>query len=503
MAAKTFLNTKSVAIAAFLLIVVGLILKQDMLKMEKNRKRQVLFSISDPPKSADPFLYDYFIHHEVFRSTFSSLITQYRRGEYVGILAESWASDDNNKIWKFKLRGNILFENGDTIDSDAIVSSLTRIAFLLNKRNSQDGLLSNLVGFNETDSPTAKIKGIIADPTSLTLQFVKPMPQLLELISFGLYSIAHKNDYSSVDGKWKNDRHFVSSGPYKVTSWKESNLVLTLREEYLPGLGHNQKFQEIVIDWVSENDADIISSDDFEPLESSEYQYFGGPRSSIFYMHCLSWANKSSSLSDRQTRIILRDLFYEKFKEFHKMSFSFFPLAIPGIAQLRIDGKAEKKKLGLLKPKIEIATPGRGSISFKKHFSETWQEIGKITSGAITEVQVEFSDLISELNPEKKKHSVDIVPVSTGILIESPDDDIKFMFLSKEGIRLPDETGEIRKLLSNHVLDYQEINKLIWDQAIIWPIGHFSKGILIKDHIDISMLNTLKPPIDFFWLGLK
>jgi hypothetical protein len=81
------------------------------------------------------------------------------------------------------------------------------------------------------------------------------------------------------------------------------------------------------------------------------------------------------------------------------------------------------------------------------------------------------------------------------------------MFLSKYGIQLPDQDGNIKSILkrSDSKINIQEINELIWDQAIVWPVNHLSLGFWVKDasKYDFGMLNTAIPPIDFQWLGLK
>ena len=94
--------------------------------------------------------------------------------------------------------------------------------------------------------------------------------------------------------------------------------------------------------------------------------------------------------------------------------------------------------------------------------------------------------------------------MGTGILIEDPKDDIRFMFLSKEGIQLPDSDGRIHEELNNAEFNPQKINQLIWEQAIVWPINHFAFGLWARrDTFDFSEINLVLPPTDFQWLGYK
>ncbi len=51
--------------------------------------------VSIPPYSTDPIEYDAHVHHMIFTSVLSPLITNYKLGEYVGILAKSWKVNDD------------------------------------------------------------------------------------------------------------------------------------------------------------------------------------------------------------------------------------------------------------------------------------------------------------------------------------------------------------------------------------------------------------------------
>ena len=78
-------------------------------------------------------------------------------------------------------------------------------------------------------------------------------------------------------------------------------------------------------------------------------------------------------------------------------------------------------------------------------------------------------------------------------------DTVKFMFLSKEGIKLPDINGKIINELKKQNPDPNFINSQIWDQAVIWPIRHYSGGYWYKNesNINVELINVDSPSIDF------
>ena len=93
--------------------------------------------------------------------------------------------------------------------------------------------------------------------------------------------------------------------------------------------------------------------------------------------------------------------------------------------------------------------------------------------------------------------------IFTTILIDSPINDLKFMFRSKEGIRLPDLEGRLSNELDSASPDFDKINALLWEEDIIWPVGHFSLGLWHNNSISFDQYNRSQPPIDISWLNQK
>jgi hypothetical protein len=99
----------------------------------------------------------------------------------------------------------------------------------------------------------------------------------------------------------------------------------------------------------------------------------------------------------------------------------------------------------------------------------------------------------------------DLVIKGTGIDVLDPIEDIRFMFLSKQGIKLPDATGEIKEELKSEVPNIQKINQLLWDQAIIWPLRHYSTGLWVKkdNQLDFTGANVDSMAIDFQFISWR
>ncbi len=184
------------------------------------------------PSSTDPLKYDALAHHICFRSAYASLVSEYKLGAIGGAIADSWSSSPKMDLWKFHIRANLVFANGDAITPKIIATNLNRAAYVMKNSGSNSGLLEFLVGFEKVDSVDKLAKGISYDDTYVYLQFSKPIPDLLTKISFGLYAIAHPSQFDSKNGQWKDDRKLISSGPYEIASWTGKSLILRLRANY-------------------------------------------------------------------------------------------------------------------------------------------------------------------------------------------------------------------------------------------------------------------------------
>ena len=335
--------------------------------------------------------------------------------------------------------------------------------------------------------------------SSIIFSFKKKIEDFLDTISFGIFAVVHPSNYNPKSGEWLDDQNIVSSGFYQLETWTKDYLVLKLRPNYLRSMGNENKFDKIKISWDQDiTDFDIYYGMSNEYKQTNKLKFISGMNSQIAYAHCLSWKDPKSPLFSRKVRAAIRDKIYSIMNS-TEVTRSFFPLEIGGISEIQSTSPIEEhinfeKKIRIPK----VSSSRKISQEFYKNLSHAISN----DKHKLTEHEMELKDFIEQLNP-KANHKIDLAAVATGILIDEPLGDIKFMFLSKEGIRLPDSTGEIKEELSNPNIDLQKINQLLWDQAIIWPLSHFSAGYWVKNEIDTSLLNTTLPPIDFAWIGSK
>lgn len=472
---------------------------------DETSNKQVAFWISDAPFSADPLDYDAFIHHIAFSSVHFGLVTNYKIGQYTGLLAKGWEVSPDQKIWRFSIRENLHFSNGDPITAKDVSDSWHRMARLMHQRGSQAGFFEKLEGFSSFGK-TGNISGLRFDKTHVTLNFTEPMPHLLDVLSFGLYSIVHNSCYDKVSGKWLNPRHTVASGPYSIKTWDETSFILQLRGDFPAELLHPKPLAEVKMEWTHglRQAADILSGNSRENLGINGYSYHGETESRIAYIRCQSWTHPDSPLHDKLERKRLRGAFYSNLEHLgFKPTLSFFPLAIPSVKEFSSDAPtreshpaARPKSLTYrpfaaeVSPLSELAAKALQQAATAEGFQAEAKDTPKKTVGA-------------EFAPNLPAYHNDAVSIVTGILIDNPDADIRFMFKSQEGIRLPDPTGRGADLIGRTKIEVQKVNEVLWDDAIIWPVAHLSIGLWARKEIDFSLINTLVPPTAIHLIGWK
>lgn len=480
-----------------------------MLNLEKNiiNRKPLHVWTRFKPSSTDPMKYDLSVHHITMRSVMASLVSVYKNGEIAPQIALKWVKSDDSKVWRITLDPKWKFENGDKVTAEVVVKNFIRVILLKNQENSKSGFLEFLQDSEKIKSLDQSFEGISIIEGDVLFKFVRPMPDFLEKVSFGLYSIAHPNDYHE-NGKWKDDRNVIASGHYRIQNWNEENFILELRPDF-HDLNENKRIRNVVFSFsndISEiKKSDIMIREKLNPyVEPAEWTFASTTQdNNITYIKVMKWDDSKSVLSDKKTRTILRNIFYDSLeKSGLSATKSFFPLSIKNIKEFSYDHNSFFN----FHNKEFTTQPFFTSANLK---TESKKELGDIYNDAFqlfcTKVNAVAKNVDYPALESDERKVFDIQFLGTGILIDSPKDDIRFMFMSKQGIQLPDESGEIKTKLSQDDFDVQEINKLLWDQAIIWPVRHYSMGFWTNNssNIDVSNLNLTLHPIDFQFLYWK
>lgn len=491
-------------------VVTALFSAQKYVKLQMTTGRQettplttkpLRFLLSDRPFSFDPLDFDAFVHHVTGGAVIPTLVNSYRHEPVTGELANEWVADVTMSRWRFWLRRDFSFETGEAVRPEHVVASLKRIAFLQKQQGSKSGLFEHLKGIEDLKSASHDVAGLRLNQGILEMEFTQPMPKLLETLSFGIYGIVHPNDFDPDTGVWKTKTKVTAAGPYQLTTWSDSVMTVTLRKSGYPAdLRSPEAAPVIEFKWgdVPDHEADIIMAESSRTeLEARGFSFFGpgGKDVSILYIRAISASDPESPLHSHELRRALRDRFYREMeKRGHPMTRSFLPPSMPGIEPpVAIDGPLEPCPFSR-NAVIKLIPPRRKAALFRD------QAPALIAAAEACGLQIQlvnnvpFAELQRQMDPKTKQFSVDASPIVTGLRVEDPAADVRFMVQSAEGIRLPDPTGRLQSLCEETPIRYDEFNQTLWNDALIWPVAHFVAGLWHQRGVSFEDINASRPP---------
>ncbi|MGE3261201.1 MAG: ABC transporter substrate-binding protein [Bacteriovoracia bacterium] len=470
---------------------------------------KLIISTHEFPHTLDPLEFDLSDLQPIQSATSIRLFSNFADSKITPQLAKSWKSLDSNKEWQIKIRDDIYFSDGKKLSSEDVVRSIQRIIFLCKKRNSKNGFVEYFRDLNSLKAPYfPSFSGVSSRAGQVIFKFTKPMPNFMEAVAFGLYSVVDPRNFSAVDGSWLNIpmEKYLGAGPYSIAEVSSDKIILKLKDSFPKDLVHPEVFKEVDLVFGFQNDliADAFEGADTYQDAAQTHIFNGGGAIGISYFKVHSWKLRSSPLSNISIRRSLYQKFLEKFsKNQSKTVNSFFPLTMEGI---------EEVNSTLTDKDLRFDWKGRKEISFGD-----FREVGGIVEKALValdraiaeigfvstprkNITFEFQDKDADF--EKKNFAMDVGFYATEVLAVEPLEDIRLMF-SREGIHLPDETGAIREELVKEPFSPQKVNEELISQGLVWPVIHRKKGIWIKPSIDLSRYNVLLGLSEIQWIGQR
>jgi peptide/nickel transport system permease protein/peptide/nickel transport system substrate-binding protein len=130
-------------------------------------------------------------------------------------LAESWEfTGENNQTFRFKLRPNLKFQDGTTLDAEAVKESLTHFK--------QTGRIHDLDVVTSIN---------VTDPLTIELKLNKPFSPLTAVLADRAGMVSSPTAIKQYGKDY--DRHPVGAGPFSVKDWRPgSYLQLTAFPDY-------------------------------------------------------------------------------------------------------------------------------------------------------------------------------------------------------------------------------------------------------------------------------
>ncbi|MCC6315161.1 MAG: ABC transporter substrate-binding protein, partial [Thermomicrobiales bacterium] len=263
------------------------------------------------PSDLDPHLSNDYRSALAIMGIYETLIAlkEDQTDEYVGLLAESWASNDDQSVWTFTLRDGVTFQNGDPCDAAAVRLSFERYM---------------TVGSGAGPEWTRFVPSIDAitapDPRTVVFDLGRPQPlfEAVAAASYGPYvvnaALLREHEEGGDWGRaWAQiDAAGCGTGPYALAEFEPASLLRLTKSETWWGGPEAPAYTEVVMRVVPESATrrqlmeageidltDALTPEDFDALKANpEVEVLQAPNTRIDYLYL----NPAGPLAAKEAR---------------------------------------------------------------------------------------------------------------------------------------------------------------------------------------------------------
>jgi peptide/nickel transport system substrate-binding protein len=271
--------------------------------------------------SADPVILDgaYVSDGEslrAIRQIFEGLVdTAPGSTDIVPKLAESYDASDDGKVWTFKLKEGVKFQDGTDFNAEAVCANFERwynftglqqadtvsyyylTVFGGFKNNESDSLGESLYSScKAVDDATAEVTLTRASSTFLSAlslpSFAMASPEALE--KYGANDVGGTADSPTFTGTFGTENP-IGTGPYKLDEWiKGDKLVLVRNDDYW---GEKAQIETVILKPIADGPArrqaleagdidgyDLVDPSDIDALKEAGYQLLNRPAFNVAYV---------------------------------------------------------------------------------------------------------------------------------------------------------------------------------------------------------------------------
>src|SRR5260370_42006879 len=207
---------------------------------EANRSKILLICEGTEPRTLDPHISQGVPEHHIIMGLMEGLMENDPNDEskqFLG-LADPWEQNEDYSVWKFHLRDNAQWSNGDLVTAQDFVFSYQRILTatlgapyvdaLYILKGARDYAAGKISDFNEVG-----VKAL--DDRDLQFELIGPTPYFLSAILHTSWFPVHPatilkfGRMDQRDTKWTRPGNYVGTGPFILKTWKENDVIELVR----------------------------------------------------------------------------------------------------------------------------------------------------------------------------------------------------------------------------------------------------------------------------------
>jgi oligopeptide transport system substrate-binding protein len=167
----------------------------------------------------------------ILRDLFEGLVTTAPDGSPIPGVAERWDTSEDGLSWRFELRSNARWSNGDPVTAADFVAGMRR-ALDPATESASAGLLAPLLnarGVMSRRLPPEELGVEALDDHTLLIRLTAPTPWLLELLTHPVSSPLHRTAYAQHGEEFARAGRLVSNGPFFLSEWQPQARITLAR----------------------------------------------------------------------------------------------------------------------------------------------------------------------------------------------------------------------------------------------------------------------------------
>lgn len=468
-------------------------------------KINIILPVEKGSISLSVFDSDSITNSVVLEQVVGTLVKYSGVGRYTPYLAKKWIVSDDQKTWTFEFHPGLRTEDGIEINAYTYSENLKKLLRIYSNTYSPP-CFNKIIGwqeFSRGDLDRLSIKA--TSDLLLEMNFSEVPSGLLEFLSmsyFGFYS-----EHNFIGDEWKDNKSIISSGSYKLVSYSDDEIVLSLRKDWPLMAGVEEKsIQNIIVQsapWkevIKKEGNYIIRIDNSNDAVPENYLKMN---STPTMLGAIVMSPYIKPFDDIKVRKAMRVVFREKMKQFDlpnptSVKTNHFYQGFSPFSISEDDYVQALKYLRGLKVKkfstFQMAN-AKSSNSFylSKVFTETLKEVG-------WEVHHDDMDTLGnewfKKGLDNKLYALRTAGVDIG---GNPENwVIEMMFCSRLGISFPDADNkicEVVKKFSNGEFTRNEdywlaIHEAIEESSTVVPAIHSGYSWLISPTIDLKNVSS-------------
>ena len=195
---------------------------------------QVLrISVGSEPETLDPRKTVGLAEQQIIRQVFEGLITLNTKGEFVPGVAEKWEVSPDGIKYKFFLRANAKWSNGDPVTAhDFEYSWKTTLSPELASRQAQMMYpLKNAEAYNKRKATADEVGVKALDDRTLEVTLETPSAYFMSFVICPIYFPVNKK-LASTNDKWASDvSTLIGNGPFKYSAWAHNSKIEMVKSD--------------------------------------------------------------------------------------------------------------------------------------------------------------------------------------------------------------------------------------------------------------------------------